>query len=55
MKIEKMKIDSKKRYKENRVMSGHAPHKMLRMEQQKMLAKVAKKETEEKVSDVLSK
>jgi len=44
IKIEKMKIDSKKRYKQNRVISGHGPHKMLRMEQQKMLEKAAKKE-----------
>ena len=41
---EKMEIDSKKRYKQNRVLSGYGPHKMLRMEQQKMLEKAAKNE-----------
>ncbi len=46
-----MKIKSGTRYKKNRVMSGHAPHKILEMIQQEMLEKSAKKETKEKDSD----
>jgi hypothetical protein len=45
MKMEEMKIDSKNKYKANRVMNGHEPHKMLRMEQQKMLERIIEKET----------
>ncbi|MHA1636697.1 MAG: hypothetical protein ACTSUO_09100 [Candidatus Thorarchaeota archaeon] len=45
------KIKSGTRYKKNRVMSGHAPHKILEMVQQEMLEKSAKKETKEKDSE----
>ena len=45
------KIKSGTRYKKNRVMSGHAPHKILEMVQQEMLEKSAKKAAKEKDSD----
>ena len=45
------KIKSGIRYKKSRVMSGHAPHKILEMVQQEMLEKSTKKETQEKDSD----
>lgn len=51
LKMAEMKIKSGTRYKKNRVMSGHAPHKILEMIQQEMLEKSAKKETKEKDSD----
>ena len=46
-----IEIKSGIRYKKNRVMSGHAPHKILEMVQQEMLEKSAKKETKVKDSD----
>jgi hypothetical protein len=46
--MEKMKINSKTRYNRDRVMSGKGPHKMMKMLHQKMLAKIAKEEVQEK-------
>ncbi|MHA2378171.1 MAG: hypothetical protein ACXADO_01825 [Candidatus Thorarchaeota archaeon] len=37
--MEKMKINSKRRYRRNRVANGHAPHNMLKMAQEKALSK----------------
>ena len=45
--MEEMKINSKTGYNQSRVMSGHGPHKMLKMAHQKMLAKLAKQEEKE--------
>jgi hypothetical protein len=42
-KMENMKIDSKNEYKRNRVINGNEPHKMMEMEYQKALEKIAKK------------
>ena len=47
----KKEIKSGTRYKKNRVISGHAPHKILEMVQQEMLEKSAKKAAKEKDSD----
>ncbi|MHA2350708.1 MAG: hypothetical protein ACXADL_13885 [Candidatus Thorarchaeota archaeon] len=41
--MDKMKITSKRKYVRNRVMSGHAPHNLLKMAQEKALAKLNKK------------
>ncbi|MHA1636700.1 MAG: hypothetical protein ACTSUO_09120 [Candidatus Thorarchaeota archaeon] len=40
--MEEIKINSEIGYKRNRVMSGQAPHKMLKMAQQKLAIKIAK-------------
>jgi len=45
--MEEVRINSKIIYERNRVISGHGPHKMLKMAHQKMLAKIAKKEAQE--------
>jgi hypothetical protein len=44
--MEKMKITSKRKYRRNRVVSGHAPHRLLKMTQEQALAK-PKKETKD--------
>ncbi len=49
--MEEVKINSKTRYNQSRVMNGHGPHKMLKMEQQKMLARIAKQEEQENRSE----
>lgn len=49
--MEEMKINSKTGYNQSRVISGHGPHKMLKMEQQKMLARLAKQEEQKKRSE----
>ena len=46
LKMAEMKIKPGVRYKKNRVMSGHAPHKMLKMAQQKLAIKIAKEEAQ---------
>ena len=50
--MEEMKINSKIGYNQSRVISGHGPHKMLKMAQQKMLAKIAKQEEQDKRSEI---
>jgi len=40
--MEKMKINSKRGYLRDRVVSGHEPHKMLDMIQNQMLGKLSK-------------
>jgi len=45
--MEKMKLNSKRGYTRSRVISGHGPHRILEMEQQEMLERLAKKETPE--------
>ncbi|MDF1538531.1 MAG: hypothetical protein P1Q69_06480 [Candidatus Thorarchaeota archaeon] len=42
--MEEMKINSKTGYNKSRIMNGHGPHNMMKMEHQKMLAKLAKQE-----------
>ena len=44
--MEEMKINSEIGYKKNRVMNGQAPHKMLKMAQQKLAIKIAKEEAQ---------
>jgi hypothetical protein len=41
--MEKMKITSKRKYLKNRVVSGHAPHNLLKMVQEQALSKSKKK------------
>ncbi|UCE11248.1 MAG: hypothetical protein JSW61_04745 [Candidatus Thorarchaeota archaeon] len=48
--MEEMRIDSKIRYKRNRVISGFGPHRILEMTQNKMFAKLAE-EVETQVND----
>ncbi|MFX1265265.1 MAG: hypothetical protein ACFFH0_07780 [Promethearchaeota archaeon] len=43
--MEKMKINSKRRYRRSRVLHGHGPHKMLKMAQEKALSKREKEDT----------
>jgi hypothetical protein len=45
--MEKMKINSKRRYRRSRVANGHGPHKMLKMAQEKALSKDEKEEKPE--------
>jgi hypothetical protein len=40
--MENMKINSKNDYKRNRVINGKEPHKMMEMEYQKALERIAK-------------
>jgi hypothetical protein len=47
--MEQVKINSKTGYNRNRVMNGQGPHKMLKMVQKKMFAKLAKEETKEAI------
>jgi len=42
--MENMKINSKNEYKRNRVINGNEPHKMMEMEYQKALEKLARKQ-----------
>ncbi|MHA2424217.1 MAG: hypothetical protein ACXAEF_05485 [Candidatus Thorarchaeota archaeon] len=49
--MEEMKINSKTRYNRNRVISAQGPHKMLKMIQQKLLARIAREEAAETDSD----
>jgi hypothetical protein len=37
--MEKMKITSKRKYRRNRIVSGHAPHRLLKMVQEQALSK----------------
>jgi hypothetical protein len=39
-----MKINSKKKYRRSRVVSGHGPHNLLKMAQEKALKRPKKKE-----------
>ncbi|MFW9800511.1 MAG: hypothetical protein ACFFD9_08745 [Candidatus Thorarchaeota archaeon] len=41
--MERMKINSKKRYRRSRVANGHAPHNLLKMAQDRALSKRKKK------------
>ncbi|MFW9945147.1 MAG: hypothetical protein ACFFB7_09130 [Candidatus Sifarchaeia archaeon] len=42
--MEKMKINSKRKYRRSRVANGYGPHKMLKMAQEKALSKREKEE-----------
>ncbi|MHA2602864.1 MAG: hypothetical protein AM324_012140 [Candidatus Thorarchaeota archaeon SMTZ1-83] len=45
--MEKMKINSKRKYRRSRVANGYGPHEMLKMAQEKALSKREKKVTPE--------
>jgi hypothetical protein len=46
--MEKMKLNSKRGYTRNRVISGHGPHRILEMKRQEMLDRIAKEDNLEK-------
>ena len=45
--MEKMKINSRRGYTRSRIMSGHAPHRIMEMKRQEMLDKLAAKKIDE--------
>jgi hypothetical protein len=45
--MEKLKLNSKRGYTRNRVISGHGPHRILEMKRQELLDRLAREEISE--------